>query len=69
MDSLGNAVEVASGSVKISIEPVDDVDGFDKKNLPKIKGGSSQKLVNGVATFEKICLAEGVCNFHILEYL
>eukprot|EP00026_Physarum_polycephalum_P000409 Phypoly_transcript_00410.p1 GENE.Phypoly_transcript_00410~~Phypoly_transcript_00410.p1 ORF type:complete len:1614 (+),score=337.28 Phypoly_transcript_00410:90-4844(+) len=58
-DAFGNQVATDGGVVKISIEPVDDVQ-LSGKDLPKVRGATQQKMVDGVATFEKICLAEGV---------
>ena len=59
MDAFGNQIDIGGGAVKISIEPVDDVQ-LEGKSLPKIRGASQMKMINSVATFDKICLAEGV---------
>jgi hypothetical protein len=61
-------VETDGGTVKITIEPVDDVE-LTGKDLPKIRGATQQKMVDFVATFEKICLAEGVFVLSLLLYL
>jgi hypothetical protein len=59
VDAFGNEVDVGDGQVKISVEPVDDVQ-LSGKELPKVQGSSQQRIVDGIAIFEKICLAVGV---------